>query len=110
MLCIDAGERPDFVTEADIERWEEKLVLLARAGSPSQKRLVQVMMLLSGSRELFYAGEWLGEQLIAQGVPQSEARQICVQHARDVFDGAQAWPEAQRIASGASALVQGAGS
>ena len=99
MIVFNTGPRPDFITEQDLERWDCSIARIKRTGTAWETFMLMHALGVPGGREHFYAGEWLGEQLRARGLPVEKARPICQGMGRAVANGAQSWPEAQRIMS-----------
>lgn len=95
---VRTDARPDFVTLADLERWEAVIFNVPQDATMAQLIAMEVMLAAQGGRELFYAAQWLGETLEALGVARPEAQSLCEKFGEIVADGALPWTEAQRIA------------
>lgn len=91
MSTIDfVGVRPDGVTAEDVARWEEH-----RLKEPLAMGDLDPAMI-----ELFYAGEWLDEELRQLGASDDEVKGLCFEL------GQRAWPRCAGLWSVAVRLLE----
>lgn len=79
--------RPDFIREEDIVRWESARIL-----SDELKRHAELGIQLSP--EVFYAGQWLGEELDKLGVDALTGKKICFSTGQIQSGTGQSWEPA----------------
>jgi hypothetical protein len=90
-----AGMRPASVTEADLARYEVRYTQYATT--------LPEYMRIEVFREMFFAGEWLGEQLAEGGVAPEIASSVCFAHGQHCAMGGDPWQHAGRLLADALA-------
>lgn len=80
-------------TKADRRRWEQRLGQFIAEGR------IGPVQGLRNFREMFCAGEWLGEQLLAFGVPERQASDICFANGQRTATAPDPWEVARQTLS-----------
>jgi hypothetical protein len=83
--------RPDFITQQDIERWDNNLAQDASLPSFIREGIVHPSF-----RELIYSGAWLSEQLQKLGCHEILVARICYTAGQLSF-GQDCWQVAQEM-------------
>lgn len=87
------------LTAEELRRWEARFQHYIREGKIDPSRCPPTMI----PRDIFFAGEWLGEQLIAHGFSEGDASDICFANGQMVAAGGEPWETAQRVLADAFA-------